>query len=164
MSPYWGIAIGAAMLAVSGCSSEAAPLGQLLVVLDTDVPVVDQVITHRELSNDAALDSVRVDVLGADNTPVDFLDVTVPDPSDWPVSFGVQTSSESRVRLRVRLFRAQYATPGEVDHRQTLEPDFATTIDRVVDMPLPEAGITTVGILLAGAVSAFKPLSNRTSR
>ncbi len=140
-----------------GCSTQAAPLPQLVVVLDTDMPVVDRIRTQ-DLSNDAAMDSVRVDALDATGHTFDLLDVTVPDPLDWPVSFGVATDDARTIRLRARLFRAQYASAGEQNGQQTLDPTPAITIDRVVDIPLPESGITTVEIVFAGDCLGVLPV------
>lgn len=150
-------AIGLGVLLFSGCSPSAEPLPQLVIVLDTDVPVVDQIATHPELSNDAAMDTVRIDVLDDHDRPFDFIDVTAADPLDWPVSFGVATNGRQQVRVRARLFRAQHAVPGALEHRQTLEPDPNAAIDRIIDLKLPAEGVTKARVFLSGDCIGVKP-------
>lgn len=144
--------------ALLACSQQAAPLPQLLVVLDTDMPVVDQIHsqdpTRPELSLDATMDSVRIDAIDAHGNSFDFLDVTAPDPADWPITFGVITPT---VRLRARLFRGQYAKAGVLDGSATLEPDAAITIDRVIDVSLPASGISTIEIVFSGDCLGVTP-------
>lgn len=148
----WRVAVAAGVVTLAfGCSDEADPRPQLLVVVDTNVPTVQQAIDDSSLSPDAALDTLRVDVIGADGTVVDFLDVVGPDPADWPVSFGAVTpESGTQVRFRLRLFRGRDALAGELNGVPTLEPIPDLTIDRVVDLEQPRRGVRRVRIVLDG--------------
>lgn len=130
------------------CSSQAPRRAQLLVIVDTNAPLVGQVLADPTLSPDAAIDTVRIDVLDVDGKVTDSLDVLAPDPLDWPISFGVKPSSKDRVRLRIRAFRARFANSGEIDGRATLEPPAQIAIDRAVDIALPASGKRTVRVLL----------------
>jgi formylglycine-generating enzyme required for sulfatase activity len=145
------------LVLAAGCASKAEPRSQLLVVLDTDLPVVDQIRTRPDLSNDAAMDSVRVDILDENDRPFDFIDVTVADPLDWPVSFGVATEGKASVHLRARVFRAQHASAGELNGVQTLEPHAGTAIDRILDIALPPAGIAVAHVMLGGDCLGIAP-------
>jgi len=61
-----------------GCSRELPPLGEALVVVDTDLPVPG--IAGR----------LRVDLYTADRSAwYVSREIDTPDPSDWPVSFSV---------------------------------------------------------------------------
>ncbi len=143
----------AASFAAASCSSTAPARPQLLIVVDTDVPVVGQIASRPELSLDAAIDTVRIDVIRADGSTYDFRDIVAPDARDWPFTFGV-TSSEATnigiVQLRIRGFRASLAKPGQLNGTATLEPAREVAIDRVVVIPLPESGIDVVRVVLRG--------------
>jgi formylglycine-generating enzyme required for sulfatase activity len=134
------------VLMLGGCSTAQRP--QLVVVLDTDMPVIDQLAAHPELSNDAAMDSVHVDVLDATGQMTCYVDLTVADPLDWPVSFGVIPGTSPTVRLRVRLYRSAYAAPSEVNGSLSLAP--SAVIDRVVDLTFPTSGTSTVEVVFSG--------------
>jgi formylglycine-generating enzyme required for sulfatase activity len=138
-----------------GC---APPPAQVVFYLDTDLPVVAQLAARPELSNDASMDSVRIDLFDDAGQPFDVFDVVAPDPLDWPLSFGVASDGKSHVRLRARLFRGQHASAGQLNGRPTIEPEPAITVDRVIDLPLPRSGITTIEVLLAGDCLGVPPV------
>lgn len=136
-------------LAVSACSNEAPARAQLVVVIDTNAPLPAQVATDDTLSPDAAIDTVRIDIVGDDGSVVDFLDVVAPGPLDWPISFGVEAADgRQRIRLRIRAFSGRRATSGELDGKTTLEPTRQITIDRLADIDTPTSGKRIVRILL----------------
>ncbi|MEZ4230327.1 MAG: SUMF1/EgtB/PvdO family nonheme iron enzyme [Polyangiaceae bacterium] len=140
-----------AALVTAACQSEREVRPQLFVEVDTDMPTLSQVIEDDRLSRDAALDTLRIDVIDTSGHVIDFLDVVGPTPSDWPVSFGVpRAEGQAAVRLRLRLFRGQFADPGEANGLPTLEPLSNTTIDRVVDLTFPESGVRSARIELRG--------------
>jgi formylglycine-generating enzyme required for sulfatase activity len=134
-----GCALGATTLA---CGDEAEPRAQVLVVLETNAPLVSQLAGRPELSPDSVVDTLLVEVIGTDQA----LEVLVGDALDWPVSFGV-TSRESppgsTVRIRARLFRTLLARPPGAP-----EPHWSTSIDRIIDVSLPERGVREHPVLL----------------
>jgi formylglycine-generating enzyme required for sulfatase activity len=80
-----------------GCQRELPPLGEALVVVDTDLPVP------------GIADHLRVDLYTPDRaTWYVSRDVPTPDPSDWPVSFSVydpETAAPHQVVLRLRAYK-----------------------------------------------------------
>ncbi len=65
MSRRWGGLITFFIANVTGCAPAATDRPQLLVYLDTDLPVSAQVLSDSALSPDAAIDTLRIDVLDA---------------------------------------------------------------------------------------------------
>lgn len=148
-------------LGCTGCSSVAPARPQLLIVIDTDAPVIGQLASHPEISPDAVIDTVRVDAVKPDGSSFDLRDFVAPEPLDWPLSFGVASAEATpgAVRLRIRGFRGSFARPGEVNGIATLEPEPGTAIDRVIDLDLPSDGVLRIRILLSadcmGATALF---------
>ncbi len=155
------LTVGAASTA--GCTEDAIARPQLIVVVDTDAPVVGQLTTSPDLAAAAAVDTVRVDLVRDDRDVVDFRDFTAPDPRDWPLSFGIasQPGAPALVRLRIRAFRQSRASRGLLNGSTTIEPAPSTTIDRLVEIQLPSSGVQTVRVTLAsaciGAHPSFQP-------
>ena len=139
-----------AAAALVTCSDEAPARAQLLIVLDTNAPVVGQLAGDAALSVDAAIDTVRIDIIDDVGQPYDFRDFVAPDARDWPLSFGVAAGDfEGRtLRFRIRAFRGALVTPGSLRDVTTVEPHPEVTIDRLVSLSLPSEGVRTVGILL----------------
>ncbi len=129
------------------------------MVVDSDAPVVGQLLADDEISPAIAIDTLRVDVLRAADGAVLESDVppeiiVAPERSDWPISFGVRGGGgEVPVRLRLRAFGALHAA-GE---GSTLEPPPELTIDRVVDAVVPADGVRTLVITLAGDCFGISP-------
>lgn len=155
----------AASVLLAGCTEEAAPRAQLVVIVDTDAPVPGLVASRPELSGDAAIDTLRVDAF-ADGwgKPFDLRDFIAPDPSGWPISFGVATGElplSRPVHLRLRAFRGKFAARGELDGIATLDPPREVTIDRLVEIPPSKEGIRRVRVTLEaaclGVSSSFDP-------
>ncbi len=142
---------------LAACSTTAPARPQLVVVLDTDAPVVGQLAEHPELSADAAIDTVRVDVLDTKNVAVDLRDLVVPEKAGWPISFGVALTG--RVRLRIRAFRGRLARAGTLGDAGTLESPPEVTIERIVDIDSPTSGVRRVLVKMAsdclGVQSSF---------
>lgn len=159
----WAIS-GIALLAA--CSSEAPPLPQLVVVVDTDAPTVSQLLGDPSFSADAHVDTVRVDAIDATGQAFDLRDFVAPDAKDWPISFGIAApASAARIRLRIRGFRGKLATPGRLHDTATLDPPPEITLDRLVDIESPTEGVRRVRVVLASAcrgapVSFLAPASN----
>jgi formylglycine-generating enzyme required for sulfatase activity len=121
------------------------------VFVDTDLPTRGQAEADETFSRDVAVDSLRVDVLLADGTVIDFRDFVAPDPRDWPISFGVLPSGgDQAITLRIRAFSGAIATPGTLAGASTIEPALETTVDRVVTLPIPTKGVSGVKLLLHG--------------
>jgi formylglycine-generating enzyme required for sulfatase activity len=138
----------------SACSgSMAAPRAQLVVVVDTDAHVVGELASRPEVSPDAAVDTLRIDVLDDQNRLVDLHTFVVADTASWPLSFGIEPSPKlgSEVRIWVRAFRALFATGGFAENgAATLDPPSQVTIDRLIVLPLPTYGVQQVRVTLRG--------------
>ena len=134
----------AALACVIACEEEAPPRPQLLVVVDTNLPTVAQASLAEDLSRAGAIDTLRIDVLKPDLTPIDSLIIVAPSPEDWPVSFGIQGGDLDRVLVQARVFRSDLATPDG----DSLVPTPALTVDRIIDVVVPSEGIDVVGVTL----------------
>jgi len=95
------VAVVFALLAL-GCTESAPPRPEVVVSVDTDLPVP------------LAVSSLRVDLYDENGAWFESADFARPDPRDWPVSFGVWADAAPR-RVSVRL-RA-YPTGQERDYR-----------------------------------------------
>jgi formylglycine-generating enzyme required for sulfatase activity len=87
------VAFAAIANIASGCGQTALPPhGEALFYVDTDLPVP------------ALASRLRVDLYAEDGTWFESRDVSRADPADWPASFGVYSSDDSRdVRVLVRM-------------------------------------------------------------
>lgn len=147
---------------------------QHVVYIDTDAPVVGQLLTHPELSQDAAIDVVRVDVLDANGQSYEVCEFVAGEPGDWPLSFGVVSPAgdpSGPRRLRIRGFRRLFATPDQLPGvsricgKELLSPDRVSvshprpevTIDRVIELPAPTRGIEAVRVHLALGCIGVQP-------
>ena len=155
------VACVALATALLGCGNEGPPRPQLVVVIDTDAPVVGQLEGRPELSPDATVDTVRVDAIGPDGSAFDLRDFVAPEAADWPISFGVSSPEApvaGPVRLRVRAFRGAFARPGELAGIATLDPPSEVTLDRVIDLVPPTEGVLHVRVLLASECMGVRPV------
>lgn len=141
----WLVALGTLQ-----CSPRAPIRTQLVVVIDTDAHVVSELASHPEVSADATIDSLRIDVLDTSNTIYDTNLFLVADASSWPVSFGVVPAADGppEVRVRIRAFRAHFARPGSVNGSSTLDPFPEVTIDRLAWVALPASGTSRIEVSL----------------
>lgn len=127
----------AALCGLAACSvferDTLPPRGEVIVVVDTDLPV-PRVVSR-----------LRIDVYAEDGTWLATRDDVRPDPRDWPTSFSVFTDDESRahvvfVRLRAYLDGrvVPYRLLGRVADGATpdSEPDPSLAVDRVVRVRL----------------------------
>ncbi len=139
------------------CEEVADPRPQLLVVVDTDLPTVEQATLSSDLSFAASIDSLRVDIYKLDLTPIESRVIVAPSPEDWPISFGIQADGETdRVLIQTRVFRAALATPDA----DSVIPERALTVERVIDVALPTEGIEVVGVTLRGECLGIAPSFN----
>ena len=91
-----GAARALSMAGLAGCAALSCgpralpPLGEVLVVVDTDLPVP------------RVASGLRVDTYGAtDGVWLDSRDVARRDPRDWPASFSVQAIDDTREPARM---------------------------------------------------------------
>lgn len=133
-----------------GCADDAAPRAQWLVSVGTDLPTVSQALADERLSLDAAVDTLRVDVIRPDGTLDELRELIVADARDWPVSFGVAPDSSEPTLLRIRAFASRYSTAGTALGQSVLEPLVATTVDRLLLLEAPHDGVQETRVLLSG--------------
>jgi formylglycine-generating enzyme required for sulfatase activity len=124
--------IALALVTIAACTTrELAPLGEVVVVVDTDLPVP------------RVASALRVDTYDADGTWLDSRDIALRDPRDWPASFSVQAADDTRerdvvIRLRVHGERARDVVSGPrlvvggADLTPASEPEPALTVDRLL--------------------------------
>lgn len=143
-----------AFVAPVACSERTlTPLGEALVVVDTDLPV------PRVASR------LRIDTYAASGDWLETFDVARPDPRDWPVSFSVAAADDVHerdvyVRLRVYGGRARDTRPEDprlvkdgVDITPDKTPVAALTVDRVVRLHLVP-GVRGRAVVVAEAACA----------
>jgi formylglycine-generating enzyme required for sulfatase activity len=145
-----GVAALASCSVVWGCSPKADVRPALLVVIDTNAPVPDLLNTETELSAQAAVDTVRIEVLRESGAVADSLDVVAPNAENWPVSFGIAAppTAGTTAVVRVRAFIASLAVVSDVDGGRELDPRPEITIDRLIEVPFPASGEKTVRVVL----------------
>jgi formylglycine-generating enzyme required for sulfatase activity len=149
-----------AIAACASCSSSAPPRAELVVVIDTDAHLVGELADRAEVSPDAAIDTVRVDVLDANDKIYDSQTLIVPDKESWPITFGVlPNGSATEVRLRIRAFRGRFGQAGVVNGGATVDPPADVTIDRLAVFALPKSDLSRARVSLAtdciGTPSSF---------
>jgi formylglycine-generating enzyme required for sulfatase activity len=84
-----------ALCALTACSDELPPLGEAIVVVDTDLPVP------------RLASSLRLDLYTADGSRwYESREVAMPDARDWPASFSIYAPDEAErtALVRVRVF------------------------------------------------------------
>jgi len=121
------LALGAASL-IPSCSPTAETRAQVLLVVDTDLPLAGSTDVVRV----AAMDTLRVEVLSGESV-LETRDLVLVDPSNWPLTLGVV----SRARLRLRLFQARLVRP-------------ELTVDRLVDVQATGSGVERLRVTLSG--------------
>lgn len=152
------------LLAILLVTAPACKPAQHVIYIDTDAPIFGQIPAEPRLSPDAAVDTVRVDVLGPAGELIDVCIIRAPDPTDWPLSFGVTPeSSQGPYHLRVRVFRLMRANQADAAgfrshcgvpqaQAQTTaisEPWPESAIDRVVMLPAIGSGVTQLRVDLS---------------
>ncbi len=142
-----------ALCAATACG-DGDPRPQLVVYVDTDLPLSGQLLDDDAYSFDAAVDTIRIDALIEEDGVLrsfDLRTLAVPDASSWPVTFGVAAGElDGALLLRMRLFRAQFAAAGETSGRKTLDPLPQVTVDRIVAVAPPSEGIERLSLTLSG--------------
>lgn len=134
----------------TACSDreQLPPLPQVLVVVDTDLPV--PLVASR----------LRIDLYTEDGTWFESNDIARPTKNEWPASFSVFSDDESRtrsvwVRLRAYPEGRQTGDPrllrAGADDTPAFEPPHLLTVDRLLLVKLVPEKKTTVGVVLRGA-------------
>jgi formylglycine-generating enzyme required for sulfatase activity len=180
----------AVFAAAAACdhSSTLPPLGEALVIVDTDAPV--PLLVSR----------LRVDAFTTDGTWYATNDFSIPSPSNWPASFGVYSADPSQsktVTLRLRAYvdgntrdylgerymgRPSGANPSEltplpqappgnlprlisfgaVDITPLSEPQPLLAIDRLLDITVVPGRVESVRVMLQSA--CFGTMANLAER
>ncbi len=122
----------------SACTPVASPRPQLLVVLDTDVPVSE------------FADRLRIELFDPSGTVQgQARDVVLESRDDLPVTFGFRAPDDAGVgaaRLRVRAYRSGDA----VFDANGAEPEPLSTIDRVMNLRADASDTRQVRVVLHG--------------
>lgn len=145
-----------------GCGDNgSSPRPQVILYVDTNAPIASEVLADK-LKSDLSVDTLRVEVLGSDDEPVagGSRDIPAPDVANWPISFGLDGSAgTSLVRVRLRAFRSRDADSSmdEDSGTKVMVPDAGYTIDRVVDLPLPEKGSYAFRVVLDAQCRGSRP-------
>lgn len=135
------------LLAIApSCATEAPARPQIVLYVDTDLPVVGQLQGMPDASSDAAIDTLLVEVLDRDGRSTAVQKLVVPDTWSWPVSFGIVTEpGVGTTRVRLRGYRSVLADPSA-----TGEPRPALTVDRIVDLAPGDDGVDRRAVVLRG--------------
>lgn len=140
-------ALGMVVLAAAAACSDMAPArAQLLVYVDTDAHVSSELLVRADLSGDATVDTLRVDLLDGTGRTNTFF---VADSASWPVSFGLLPGTSAPARVRLRLFRVLFANAGVENGGAVLDPPPEVAIDRLISLYWPDSGVRSVRIVLA---------------
>ncbi len=156
-------AFGLVWLAMLGaCSGSAEPRPATVVYLDTDLLIPQYA------------DRLLIERIDAGGHVLESRSHATPDPTDWPVSFGVLPGS-APVRFRVRLFpearvairrrdESMYlslppgtAVPVGYDRTNAIgevavgQPLTGFAVDRVFEIEAPRTGVDRVRVMLLGA-------------
>jgi formylglycine-generating enzyme required for sulfatase activity len=135
----------------SGCGLEGEPRPQLLLVIDTDAPVVTQLLGDDQLSLEASVDTLRVDIFWQPGPQAQSETLAVGDADSWPLSFGVATPAGregAEIQVWLRLFRASQARTEIIAGAAQLAPPEEATLARLVTLTLPSEGIDRRAIAL----------------
>jgi formylglycine-generating enzyme required for sulfatase activity len=126
------LALALLVLVLPACvARDLPPLGEAVVVVDTDLPVP------------RVASALRVDTYTTDGTWLESRDIALRDPRDWPASFSVQAADDTRdrdvvIRVRVHGERMRDVVSGArlvVDGRDVTppsEPEPSLTVDRLL--------------------------------
>lgn len=128
---------------------EAPVRPELVLYVDVDMPVSPE----PGVSPDAVVDSLRIEVYADDDaTPFDARSFSINSPTALPLSFGIrgEASASGKVRVRIRAFRAGFATPGKLKGLPVLDPPPEVSIDRMVTLELPSEGVVSRSVVLRG--------------
>lgn len=126
------VTFAALALVAAACGArELEPFGEVVVVVDTDLPVP------------RVASGLRVDTYGTDGTWLESRDIALRDPRDWPASFSVQAADDTRehdvvIRIRVHGERMRDVVSGPRlvvagrDVTPLSEPEPSLAVDRLL--------------------------------
>lgn len=117
------------VLALACSAQSVEPRPQRLVFVDTNALVLGELARDPELAGSVAVDTLRIDRLDEAGEPVETQELVVPEPRDWPVSFGVV--GPKRQWFRLRAFRADNA---HASQSGPLLPVANLAIDRLIQV------------------------------
>ncbi len=151
------VALGLACAAGPSCSSERPPLGEALVVVDTDMPAPK--LASR----------LRVDLYAEDGTWYASRDIGRPADVDWPASFSVFAPDDRALRVLVRLrvypeavvrdYRGElWLVANGLDVTPPSEPKPTATVDRLLLLGLEPGKRGRVSVVMRGACAGTSPL------
>jgi len=155
---HWAYFVLMPLFMLLGCQP------QFVVFIDIDAPVVSQLAENSKLTPDAAIDMIRIDVLGQQGELIDVCQFPITSIDELPLSFGIAPNPDvDRFLLRIRAYRSKWATPvGTVGHRLYCgqprrsgeqiflsEPRSDLAIDRVVLLPRLGANAQSFGVRLS---------------
>ena len=129
----WAIVVVSAAVAALSCKSAPPPLGEALVVVDTDAPVPGLV------------GRLRVDLYTEQGQWYASRDIARPGPADWPVSFSLFTPDEKAATVVVVRLRA-YAEGKTRDYRGEQfapRPDPAPPAEAAPSPPIVDVRLVT---------------------
>lgn len=140
----------AALTAIGIGCQEAPVRPQLVLYLDIDLPVGSQ--ASEQISPDAIVDSLRVEIYAADNTLINARVFSIASEVSLPLAFGIRSDAvaEAEVRVRVRAFRAELAKNGSLGGEPIFDPRVEVSIDRLVSLSLPAEGVAERTVVLRG--------------
>ncbi|MFO0547110.1 MAG: SUMF1/EgtB/PvdO family nonheme iron enzyme [Polyangiaceae bacterium] len=144
------LAVGALLSSLSACDAPARP--ELVLVVDVDMPVSGQVGDGAAFSADAAVDTLRIEVFDADRQRIDDRALSIATTASLPLSFGIPSDiiSSGPVLVRIRAFRGVYSTPGFSGDKPISDPIQEVTVDRLIELTLPEDGVVERHVTLHG--------------
>lgn len=123
------------------------PHGEVLVVVDTDLPVP------------SVVSRLRIDVFAEDGAWIAHRDDVRPDPRDWPASFSVfndDPSREKTLRVRLRAYLDARTVPYRGSEKLAsgitpdVEPNPAIAVDRMIELRLVHGARARARVLLRG--------------
>jgi formylglycine-generating enzyme required for sulfatase activity len=147
-----GVLATAIACGTAACDKTAQPRPQLVVVLDTDVPVPE------------FADRVRIELFDGDDQPLAAVrEVVISSAADLPISFGFRApdnASTGTGRLRVRAYRSSDI----VFDANGAQPQVASTMDRLVNLRVDPGSLGRVIVVLRGdCIGLPSNLSARTT-
>lgn len=146
----------AVVLGVACGPRELPPLGEAVVVVDTDLPVP------------RVASAMRVDTYATSGEWLESRDIALRDPRDWPASFSVQAADDARdrdivVRVRVHGDRMRDAVSGPRlvvggrDETPPTEPEPALAVDRLILVRLRPGERGRVQIVARASCAGIAP-------
>jgi formylglycine-generating enzyme required for sulfatase activity len=157
------LATGALVSLGAACGDRA----QLLVVVDTDLPLASQIAaTPDEFVPGITFDRLRIEVLDRNDRITlartlrgiydGYREIPIGPDTAWPITFGVREGSERELRLLLTAYRAADLDPTFVG-LPVEEPDRRLAITRIADLEVPFSGKKTFRIVLRGSCLGVAP-------